>query len=332
MKLSIVVALLVVMALGGVGCAAGRAGAMTDATIALEAQRAALIAVNPETIPIFAGDSGEPMAWEELVERASEADVVLVGEMHGHPVGLAVAADLFEQIVPRAPSTVALSLEFFDRDRQNAIDDYLTSVTDEAGFDKAAGRTDANYPPGHRAMVEAAKGAEAPVYASNAPRRYVHLANADGYDRLRSLTVEQRRLFVVPDKLLEGPYRERFFEVMSSMGGHGGSDDSAKTDEEVAQQKARLHEQITGMFRSQNVWEATMAGTIADGLAAGRMPIVQIVGEFHVDFDGGLAQRLRAAAPDARILTISMTDETGAEFNDANKNRADVVIHVGEGD
>lgn len=284
----------------------------------------------PETIPIFAGDTGESMAWSELVKRASEADVVLIGEMHGHPVGLAIAAALFDQIVKRNPSSSALSLEFFNRDSQIAIDDYLSGVTDSAGFEKAAGRAGTNYPPGHRAMVEAAKDAGAPVYASNAPRRYVHLANVEGVDRLESLSDEQRRLFVLPSELTEGRYQERFFEIMNSMGGHGGSDESAKTDEEIAKQKVELHKRIAGMFRSQNVWDATMAHTIAHGFATGRRPIVHVVGQFHVDFEGGLVQRLRALAPGATILTISMAADTGAQFIESNIDRADVVIHVGE--
>jgi uncharacterized iron-regulated protein len=42
----------------------------------------------------------------------------------------------------------ALALEFFERDEQTRLDEYLAGVTDEAAFKKRTARTDGNYPPG----------------------------------------------------------------------------------------------------------------------------------------------------------------------------------------
>src|SRR4029079_18353147 len=113
--------------------------------------------------------------------------VVFLGENHGHPLGLATADELFEDVLAREPNA-ALSLEFFERDEQSRLDDYLTGVSDVAALEKSSERTPGNFPPGHRAMVEAAKRAGRPVHAANAPWQYTTLARKEGYERLAQLT------------------------------------------------------------------------------------------------------------------------------------------------
>ena len=289
--------------------------------------------VDLDAIPIFNGATGERKTWDELVAASANADIVLIGEMHGHPVGLAIAALLYEQAATRNPDTAALSLEFFNRDKQWALDDYLAELTDEEGFRKAARLKPGNYPAGHRAMVETARRLNQPVIASNAPRQYTGVARKEGYDRLRELTEEQRRLFAIPDKLTEGRYRESFFDLMSGMVGHGKSDDSEaedeRTPEEIAEAEAELQEKVLGFFRSQNLWDATMAHAIVRAVAAGRAPIFHVVGYFHVASEGGLTLRLKEILPSANIIVITMTSEDGEELAEDEAGSADWIIHVG---
>lgn len=311
------------------GCASTQtgAGAKPDP---IAAQQRALETLDPTQLTTIDGATGEPMTWSEVVERAAEADVVFIGEMHGHPVGLAAAAALFDEVVALTPHSAALSMEFFERDEQAALDDYLTGVTDEDAFREASRRTNGNYPPGHRAMVVVAKSAGVPVYAANAPRQYVRLARLEGFERLEELTPEQRRLFAIPDELSVGRYRDRFFDVMGGMRGHSDEGDSELTEEERAAKEAEQREMILSFFRSQNVWDATMAETIAWALDDGRHPVVHVVGQFHSDFAGGTLERLRLLAPEARILTISMVNTAKPAMRTEDEERADVLIHVGE--
>lgn len=310
------------------GCA--HKGPITPTTTpALDAQRAALESFDSDRVTAFDGETGEALVWSEIVERAAAADVVMIGEMHGHPEGLATAAALFSDVIALEAHAAALSMEFFERDEQAAIDDYLAGITDEEQFRKATGRTDGNYPPGHREMVETARSAGAPVYGANAPRRYVRLARTDGYETLAGLTFEQRRLFAIPSSLPDGPYKDRFFEVMGGMRGHS-DEDAEMTDEERAAKEAEQREMILTFFRSQSVWDATMAETIAWGLDDGRRPIVHVVGQFHSDFEGGTVERLRVLAPDAQILIVSMVDTDAPTMRDEDEGRADILIHVGD--
>jgi len=257
------------------------------------------------------GHDGSTVTWDALVERAAMADAVLVGETHGHPLGLAAAAFLFEDLLARDPDGPALALEFFERDEQVALDDLHAGLVDEAGLLQTLGRTPGDTPPGHRAMLRAAVAAGRPVWAANAPRRYVRLARTDGFERLAALSPRQRALFELPDTLTPGPYRERFVQAIG--GAHGDLDD----------------EFVEGMYRAQNVWDATMADSVRHARAAGGRPVVLVVGRFHVEREGGLVRRLAARAPWLRTLVLAVLDVDADGLREEDRGRADVVIYAG---
>lgn len=230
------------------------------------------------SVVIRLGDGTGEVRWSEVVRDMASADVVLFGEMHGHALGTAVAQELWEDILVKNPKAV-LSMEFYERDQQVDVDDYLSGVTNRKKFDKACGKTPKNNAPGHVRMIDAAKEAGRPVIAGNAPRRYVSMARKQGFDKLGELNAGQRALFEVPDEIAQGAYKDRFIDAMGGMASHGGE------------------EMIKGFLRSQGVWDATMAQSIVDGLVEGS-PVAHVVGFFHVQYGNkhggsGLIDELR---------------------------------------
>lgn len=273
---------------------------------------------DPRGVAVWGAD-GLRVGWEQLVFNVGVADAALIGENHGHPLGLACAAALFEDVLTQSPDA-ALSLEFFERDEQSRIDDYLAGMIDEAKFRARTGRSDGNYPAGHRAMLEAAKAAKRPVIASNAPRPTTSFVGREGYERIASLTAEQRRLVRVPDTQPTDRYREEFDKLMSGMGNsHGGSNGHGVSQE-----------RLDAMFRSQSLWDWTMAESIARAAETGGRPVVHVVGRFHIDHRGGLVQALEKLLPsNARVTTISFVDADSSSLRDEDRGRADYVIYVG---
>lgn len=271
-----------------------------------------------QAVRIFDRD-GKPTTWDAMLGGVSDTDVLVIGETHSHPLGLAAAACLWDDLLG-SRKDAALLLEFFERDQQVALDDYLTGVTDEAAFRKAAGRNDGNYPPGHRTMVEAAKAAGKPVFAANAPRRYVRKSKPDGYEDLMRLGAEQRRLFVFPDQLIEGRYHDDFFKLMSTSD-HGAGGTGGEMPQDM----------IEKMYRSQQMWDATMADSIANASLLGYRPAVLVVGRFHSDLDGGTIQLLQRSRPDLKIRTLSMVASDAVEIAEEDRGRADFVLYVGRG-
>ena len=268
----------------------------------------------PREVRIFRGD-GTPASWSELVNAASTAEVVFVGENHGHPLGLASAAALFEDVLARS-ERASLSLEFFERDEQSRLDDYLSGVSDAATLERRTQRSEGNFPPGHRAMVDAAKAKGRPVHASNAPRQYVRIVSQKGYEPLGELSWEQRRLFRIPDELLTGRYRDDFDRIMTPNG----------RDPQAPDEQARL----ARVFRSQQMWDWTMAESVFLALERDEAPVVQVIGRFHSDFRGGTVQALERLRPGTRSLVVSYVNEDAPAALPADDvGRGDFVLYVG---
>jgi uncharacterized iron-regulated protein len=259
---------------------------------------------------LFSAVDGAPISEAQVVAAIAASDVVLIGEQHSHPLGLELAAELFEQLLATG-ANAALALESVGRDRQQELDAFLRAELDEAAFRKAADlEGERKFPAGHRRMVAAAQAKGRPVIAANAARALVKRARLEGLEPLRALGPEEQALVEVPDELTEGTYHEQFVALM---GQHAGVDAAT----------------LEGFYRAQNVWDATMAGSIGRALAAGSRPVVQVVGSFHVDGAGGLYQRVLAGDPTAKVWRLSVVAEVAEALRPEDRGRADVVAYVG---
>jgi uncharacterized iron-regulated protein len=314
------------------GLVAGTLGGVTGCSPSLKAADAGApkltpiepaLAARARAVRVFHGSDGRAAGWDELVAAVADTDAAMIGENHGHPLGLAFGAELWADVLARRERAV-LSMEFFNRDEQARVDDYLAGLVDEAAFLKATRRTtDAAYPPGHRAMIQAAKAGSRPVIASNAPRTYVSTASRASYERLASLTDEQRRLFRIPDELPGGRYRTDYDAIMSdpAMASHGGP-----PKEETPEQ---LKKRLDSGFRAQSLWDWTMAESIARSIDRAGHPVVHVVGRFHSDFSGGLVQALEKLRPGTRVVIVSVVDASSETLRDADRGRGDFVVYVG---
>lgn len=332
---AIVAAVVVVVLSTAVGCASDP-GRSKDREAAISKDKDKAAATAPTHEPVFFhGASGRQAGWDEIVNRAWRADVVIIGETHGHETGLRTAAELWDAIIERAGSASvsrrpALAMEFFERDQQLAIDDYLAGLIDEATFRQRANKSsESGYPDGHRRMVESAKSAGLRVIAANAPRRYVTLSRTRGFDAVQELSAEQRRMVSVPLAEPSLSYRERFFDVMRPMfmggGGHAaGGADQAQPD------MADVDRRVSAFYRAQTVWDATMAESVVSALSDGDRPVVLVVGRFHSDFEGGTAELIRRRWPVADIVTLSFAGREGEELSGEDIGRATFVVYAGD--
>lgn len=89
-------------------------------------------------------------------------------------------------------------------------------------------------------------------------------------------------------------------------------------------------EDIEAIFRSQLVWDATMAQSIARATDRGAHKVIHLVGQFHCDFEGGTVLELRRRLPGAKILVISMQRAWPDALLDEDHGRADIIVYTGE--
>lgn len=270
---------------------------------------------------MFEGDTGRVATWADLVEGISWSQVVFLGEIHDHREGHQVQVAIVEDMLAATPGT-AVSLEMFERNEQPIVDAYLRGELEEATLVERTGSAswapknsaDGSWSEFYQPLVDRAKEAGSPVIAANAPRVYVRQARIDGYDALNALPPEERSHFDLPKRLDDGAYRQRFNAVMTPEG-------------EDPADPARLAS-LDQTFRSQQMWDATMARSIATALDDGAPKVVHCLGSFHSDYRGGTVLALRDAKPFVRILTVSIVPEAATALRERDRGRADIVIYA----
>lgn len=277
-------------------------------------------------LPTFAGASGSALRWRHLLDAFDWAEIILIGEQHDDALGHAVQLAVVEDVLSHWPGS-AVSMEMLERDEQILVDDFLEGIIDEETFvrltfsENWAG--DGTWIEWFQPIIDEAMERNVRVVAANAPRRYVRLARTDGYTRLRLLPAQRRAHFALPRSRNLAEYRQRFADVMA--GAHG--DDARDAD---AAHDPQQQQRIDNAFRSQLLWDATMADSIVKTQPRRSAKVVHLVGQFHSDFDGGLVQEIRARKPRARILTISMQRAWRDTLRESDRSRADIVIYTGE--
>ena len=130
---------------------------------------------------VWTGD-GKRSSFSEMLAAAASHDIALLGETHYDAVAHKVQECLLARLAAIRPS-IALSLEMFETDVQQVLDEYVGGRVREEDLLKD-GRPWPTYEQHYKPMVELAKAAGFPVLAANAPRRYVSAVGRGGEDVL----------------------------------------------------------------------------------------------------------------------------------------------------
>ncbi|NHI00075.1 ChaN family lipoprotein [Oceanimonas sp. MB9] len=225
-----------------------------------------------------ADDERQPL--ERAARRLASADVIMVGELHGHAGVHHFQAELLAALLAQ-PRPLALAMEQFSRDKQAEVNAYLAGERGEDAFIK---RADAwpHYRSDYRPLIELAKAAGIEVIAANAPRHIVRCVGSRGPDYLARLPAGERRWVADRLTLNDDAYKARFMA-------------------------SRFHGQppTENQFAAQTSWDDTMAESITNYLE--RQPghtVMLTVGRFHIADALGTAQRLALRNPGLKIVLI----------------------------
>ena len=128
----------------------------------------------------------------------------------------------------------------------------------------------------------------------------MRLARLEGYERIDELPSLRRGFIDYPEEFSGGRYRERFWEFAN----HGSDEDDE--NQKIDLTVINLDDPLLPIFRSQQAWDATMAQSIVNAKPSRNQKVVLLVGQFHVEYDGGIVQELRQRMPEVAILVISI--------------------------
>ncbi len=270
---------------------------------------------------VYHSDDKRFSDFEAMLADLSRADVVFVGEQHEdmatHRFELAILEGL-----ARRGRTVIVAMEMFERDTQQALDDYLANKISEEEFLKQS-RPWGNYATDYRPLVEFAKAKGWRVVAGNVPRRYASQVARGGLAVIDKLP-EKERVYVAKEiSDAKDDYFKKFSETMS--GHQAASDDKKLVGEEAAMMQR--------IYQAQVVKDDTMAESIATAYANAPDPkplIVHFNGAFHSDSRLGTASRTVKRLPKARVKVVSVVpaEDFDAIKADDFRKRGDYVLFV----
>ena len=232
---------------------------------------------------IYSTSQQKIIGVDDLVKDMANADVLFFGEEHNDSTGHCLEYLVFKKLAAQYPGKVALSMEMFETDCQNVLDEYLGGLIREKNF-IAEARAWHNYKD-YRPLIELAKDTHKPIVAANAPARYTNMANRLGLVSLQQLSATGKSyLPPLPIDTAAGAYYDKFVQIM---GGHSG---------------------MAGMqiYQAQNLWDATMGWSISRFYKAHPgYKILQLNGGFHSEEKLGAAAQLKKYAPKIRELNIA---------------------------
>jgi uncharacterized iron-regulated protein len=240
------------------------------------------------SIQLYDGE-GHPLVAAEAARRLAAADVVLFGELHGHPAIHQLELELATGLAAARGDRFLLGAEMFEADDQLVLDEFLAGLIPHRHLvaeAKTWDRHELDYQP----LVELAAERHLRFVATNAPRRYASLVAREGLVALERVAPEGRRwLAPLPITVdLDTPGYRRMAELGLTMGGRMPAD------------PARL-------VAAQAVKDATMAHFIAANRPAGAL-LLHFNGVFHSQERGGIGWYLRRRDPGLDVRTISCVE------------------------
>lgn len=253
---------------------------------------------------------GGQVAAPEILARAAQAQVVLLGESHDdadhHRWELHTIAAL-----SALRAKLELGFEMFPRRVQPVLDRWVAGELDEMAFLKAAdwsqvwGFDAAHYLP----LFHFARLKHFPMLALNVERELVRTVRSQG---LEAIAPEKREGVSAPAAASES-YLKRLF--------HAYAQHPEKDGKAPARDDAKFH----SFVQSQLVWDRAMAQTLA--AAAARSPealVVGIMGSSHVAHGEGVQHQLQSLGIE-RVVTLLPWD-TGTDCSDFSAGLASAVF------
>ncbi|HEX7675724.1 MAG TPA: ChaN family lipoprotein [Bdellovibrio sp.] len=252
------------------------------------------VAQNAQTTGILRGSDLQPISLEESLNSVSPGSIVVIGENHGLQVHQDQQVSIMQALRNKG-LTVSVGLEFFTYTDQPLVNQYRAGQLAEADFLKKIqwGLPSYDFYRKQALFPNLSEGAE--TIALNAPRTLTGKVAKSG---LESLTDEEKALLPPQFSLGRDSYKKRFLE---SMGHHLPSPDMGDR-----------------YFVAQSIWDDTMAWNAGNFITSHpNQVLVIVVGEFHVQYGGGLPDRIRARVPAGTpVLTFSQVDTSGLTDED----------------
>ena len=219
---------------------------------------------------LYDGRTLQPATLNAALEQIQPGTIVLLGEMHGLGPVRDQHVEILNALRARHSTPISVGMEFFNYTNQSTLNEFSAGQITEDDFLKSVNWQGFGFEFYRYQVLFPQFSKNEMIVGLNISRTITSQIAKSG---LESLTPDQRQ-FMPPDfSVGRASYRERFF---AAMGMHPTP-------------------QLENYFVAQSTWDDTMAWQAVEFVKNHPDHIfVIIVGEFHVQFGGGLPDRLRA--------------------------------------
>lgn len=326
-------------------CLSACAGASpTQPTVGDDDQAAAAPLRSYYDVAWIRSADGSPRTLEQVADDLSEYDVVFFGEDHTHP-GNHLAQLRLLQALHQRHANMSLSLEQFERDTQQVVDQYLAGEIGEKVLEKDA-RAWPNYKGSYRPLVEYAAENQLPVIAANAPKDIVICVGKKGAEILDEIPEPDRSWVAETIHVEEGAYMDKFMAIMSGGASHGAGDDEPEEEDSGDEESDEMHEdsameispQMRAMVMKSFAAQVTRDDTMAESIARhlGDHPdrkVLHLNGNFHSASHLGTVERLTRRMPELRVAVIQplgVEDPTAPGWTEEDLGTGDYLLLIRE--
>ncbi|GIL16594.1 MAG: hypothetical protein BroJett040_03450 [Oligoflexia bacterium] len=247
----------------------------------------AFAAGKPEALGLLNGQNLAQTSLSEALSQVRPGTIIVLGEQHGTQVQANQQMQVLKTLKENG-FKVSVGMEFFEYPQQALVDSWRSGRLTEADFLSQIGWGKGFPFSAYRDQTLFPQGEDQTTIGINAPRSLTGKIAKNGLD---SLTSEEWKMLPPQFTLGNEKYLKRFKEAM---GGH------------VPDQKV-----VDRYFAAQSAWDDTMAWQTEQFMARHSDHVfVIIVGEFHVQYGGGLPDRLKARGIE-NVLTFSLLNLNG---------------------
>lgn len=252
----------------------------------------------------FYDSSGAPLTFNQVINTLTETEVILFGELHNDAMVHYLQLRIINTLMSN--NELVLGGEFFERDDQLKIDEYLSGLVPARNFESEA-KLWTNYKTDYKPILDLAKDSGMTFIATNVPRRYAAMVAKSGLDVLKSTTLKEARPYL-PDLPVEFSLATpKYQEMLDMMGGHS-------SDPEL-------------IVQAQALKDATMAESIYNNLQKNSI-FIHINGDFHSASYGGIYWYLKKLKPKLNIKTIKVFAGDTLGFDSEYKGTGHIILVV----
>jgi len=255
----------------------------------------------------FYNSDGKQVKYKEVVRVATDADVILFGELHDNPVCHWLQLELIMDLYHVSGEKLVLGAEMFEADNQLLVNEAIAGKIRMKDFESEA-KLWPNFKTDYKPLLLFAAKHKLNFVATNVPRRYAALVNKNGFEALDSLSLSARDL-IAP---LPIPYDSglKSYKVMQTMMGSEHANPN--------------------LPKAQALKDATMAWSILQNLSSGQL-FVHVNGTFHSDDFEGIVWYLNHWRPGLKIVTVSSVNVTDPDLlPDSLKSKGTFILALPE--